>query len=75
MSTENAPGKNPTADATGSPADAPPVAELRSEAPVTPTRTDQQGRSIGGIGSVSVAGSTSSRTRSRSSCRTCSSAR
>ena len=52
MSTENAPGKNPTADATGSPADAPPVAELRSEAPVTPTRTDQQGRSIGGIARV-----------------------
>ena len=52
MSTENAPGKNPTADATGSPADAPPVAELRSEAPVTPSRTDQQGRSIGGIARV-----------------------
>jgi ribose transport system permease protein len=52
MSTENAPGKNPTADATGSPADAPPVAELRSEAPVTSIRTDQQGRSIGGIARV-----------------------
>jgi ribose transport system permease protein len=52
MSTENAPGKNPTADATGSPADAPPAAELRSEAPVPSTGTDQQGRGIGGIARV-----------------------
>ena len=52
MSTENAPSKNPTADATGSPADAPPATELRSEAPVPPTRTDRQGARFGGIGRV-----------------------
>jgi ribose transport system permease protein len=52
MSTENAPTKNPTADATGSPADATPAAELRSEAPVPPPGTDRQGRSIGGFARV-----------------------
>jgi ribose transport system permease protein len=52
MSTENAPAKNPTADAAGSPADAPPVAESRSEAPVPPTRTDRQGTRLGGIAGV-----------------------
>ena len=52
MSTENAPAKNPTADASGSPADAPPVAESRSEAPVPPTRTDRQGTRLGGIAGV-----------------------
>ena len=48
MSTENAPTKNPTADATGSPADAPPATDLRSEAPVPPTRTEG-GTRFGGI--------------------------
>ncbi len=52
MSTENAPTKNPTADATGSPADAPPAAELRSEAPVPPTAKGQQGTRLGGIARV-----------------------
>ena len=48
MSTDNVPSKNPTADATGSPADAPPATELRSEAPVPPTRTEG-GTRFGGI--------------------------
>jgi len=52
MSTENAPTKNPTADATGSPADAPPAAEPRSEAPVPPTAKGQQGTRLGGIARV-----------------------
>jgi ribose transport system permease protein len=52
MSTENAPSKNPTAGATGSPADAPPSDELRSEAPVAPTATDQRGTRLGAIARV-----------------------